>query len=514
MKEDLDSHMYNLSLGGSERIRGSAIIKGNARYVALCAQPPGLDDEAANAQAEVEYKEWAKSVYFGVAACDIYRYRSVDRNLPISDPRDFSPSVHHIYMAKVLPSTSSRTLIGPLPPEIVNLIVSRLDIDTIDNLKAVSRLAFDLVYSHALFKVVNEDAHDTLRSIRAIRAGHCVTIQDLYDVLCEKSCVVCGSFGGLLYIPRLERLCAACFENADWIVPFPAIAAVQSLGLIPAMLDQLPHFQTYPGAYGGGDHFPVLAKDYARYVDRRAALQAGIALHGSAEAVDQFPSRKSTLLEDVYHEYLLEQGKKRGAERRAKRREIRARHERRGECHPTRLFQDGRVLDELSTEAAAPFKFGSANYLRHYRTPAKSAAAYTRKVDKEPAVKPPSGEDCAICADFGDDELGDKPTTIPSRWHGVTRAPWLNRATHRAEWGFHCLGCVEIDASDRHSMLGCTAKSRVARRRQYIASTFAEHLEACGPLIRGVHHVGDCCSRRACPTPTRMHLIHRSYWRA
>ena len=68
----------------------------------------------------------------------------------------------------------------------------------------------------------------------------------------------------------------------------------------------------------------------------------------------------------------------------------------------------------------------------------------------------------------------------PLRYMAMMRVPWLNRQSGRDEWGFHCVGCEQNQRWPNHA------------RRDYIMSTFKDHLKECGE-IKGVDRT--CGSR-------------------
>jgi hypothetical protein len=85
--------------------------------------------------------------------------------------------------------------------------------------------------------------------------------------------------------------------------------------------------------------------------------------------------------------------------------------------------------------------------------------------------------------DSGEDDDIRSWTNEPLRYMTMIRVPWLNRRSRRDEWGFHCVGCEDLCEWPNHT------------QRDFIMSTFGEHLKECGPIKDGVHHINDCCKK-------------------
>lgn len=105
-------------------------------------------------------------------------------------------------------STVGLGILDQLPLEILSCIVLSLDISAIDHIKAMNRRSFELVNNHPQFKIINLQAHDTLRGLRAIKTDHMITVQTLFEKLCTGQCSECGDYGGYIYLVTFERAVA------------------------------------------------------------------------------------------------------------------------------------------------------------------------------------------------------------------------------------------------------------------------------------------------------------------
>jgi hypothetical protein len=72
----------------------------------------------------------------------------------------------------------------------------------------------------------------------------------------------------------------------------------------------------------------------------------------------------------------------------------------------------------------------------------------------------------------------DGRTSDPRRFMAVVRAPWIKPSTNAVEWGFHCVGCKK-KYRDRP----------LHWRRKYCVETFSDHIEECGCVYDGEHHL-------------------------
>jgi hypothetical protein len=108
------------------------------------------------------------------------------------------------------------------------------------------------------------------------------------------------------------------------------------------------------------------------------------------------------------------------------------------------------------------------------------------------------------------------------RFAALLRVPWLNTKTLMAEWGFHCVGCLH--GRWLHSSTPRDDDKPTYFRRDFLVSTFGEHINEFGPIRDGRHHINRCCERETCSNRARcickecrgrrMTILHRNYWAA
>jgi hypothetical protein len=426
-----------------------------------------------------------------------------------------------------------------MPAEILDDIISLLDIAAIDRFKAANRRAYEAVNSNRHFGHVNREAGGTLRALRAIHASHLVSAQAVFQALCAKECAGCGDFGGYMYLPALQRLCWQCLETRDGHVPMREMAALRAMGLTLDVLDTLPRFQSYRGGYylGRAKYNPrTFAYGFHQLVDREAAEQAGVALHGSKAAMDAFVASAGPAAWKRYEKEIDRREEERLAKRvenwRAARDKWKARELHKLEIWLRRTARDGlfprsrRIKDADNTSVAgAPAR--DANGPREDDTDDESISTVCPsdylKSDAEDEL-PSTGADASDQQDTDDEsrnsseeeDAADRTLDRTLRFHGVTRVPWLNRPAQRTEWGFHCVGCLRCQWPDPRGSSERNGRSwYVRRRREFVFTTFREHLEEYGPM-EGEYHRAVCCDTGRCRRDKSADQVveHELFWKS
>jgi hypothetical protein len=128
-----------------------------------------------------------------------------------------------------------------------------------------------------------------LRGILAIGVGSWITCGELYNEFCTAECRTCGDFGAFLYIlGTCERVCFLCFSEEPRYLPLSRIEAARKFGLDQNVVKALPRMKAIPGTYATGGK---KVREGRYLVDMENARSAGIALHGSIPAMEQFVSQ-------------------------------------------------------------------------------------------------------------------------------------------------------------------------------------------------------------------------------
>lgn len=494
----------------------------NSLYLWLCAQPADFDLNAVQtpkmspAQNE-ERIQLDESAYFG------WRYhrtgfRTLDRNLPELDRLE-QTNPRRVFLAKTGPPAVGLGTLDQLPLEILGHIVSSLDISAIDQFKAMNRRSFEAVNTHPQFKIINLQAHDTLRGLRAIKTDHMITVEALFEKLCTSQCSECGDYGGYIYLVTFERVCCRCFTEKGRYLPLREIDAVKKFGLTLEILRTIPRFQGYPGHYGEElGYFPGENEPYISLIDRASAYGAGIVCHGSFEAMQEYVANTNPNVWRDYEREIERREKKLAVERAVKKREKKARWKaclKKRNAYKREIWTR-REERERRKGNGTPFIEGVEELGEDIDNESLSTLVSESDTDdiRDDDTKGDSNDvrsdaeqretETTSSEDSDENDNFQRFVHEGFRYKAVMRVPWLNRKSRRDEWGFHCVGCEGLDQWPNHT------------NRDFIMSTFREHLKECGPIRAGVHHIDDCCKKGTCRKKgedTYRTIYERPFWR-
>ena len=194
------------------------------------------------------------------------------------------PSYKNIYHHVPAQNQAKPGVLDLLPLELLQDMLAKLDLLSLTNLQAVNRQAFTVVNSIPAFKAIITHARTALRSIIAVKAGHLVTCQDLYDSMLFPKCATCGDYGEYIYVLTCKRVCYLCLSYWDDYLPRRAQSVIREFGLDRTILETLPCLESIPGTYA----FPPSDQRQRLILyDSSAARSAGVTLHGSEEAMSQ-----------------------------------------------------------------------------------------------------------------------------------------------------------------------------------------------------------------------------------
>lgn len=302
-----------------------------------------------------------------------------------------------------------------------------------------------------------------------------------------------------MYLITFERVCCRCFTEKDRYSPLREIEAVKTFGLTLEILRTLPRLQSYPGEYG---KYGFKDKEPCTLlIDRASARGAGIARHGSFEAMQEYVANTDPKIWKSYEREIETREKKLAGERALKKREKKVRLKKynahkRGVLKRIEEREIRKGLRVASTEGIEDLGEDTDNesvstidtWLERDSNSdddTKGDSDHVRSKAEQTATEAISNED------FGDD-YGFRNVASEYRYRAAIRVPWLNRKSGRDEWGFLCVGCEDLEPNHTN--------------REFIMSTFREHLKECGPIRDRVHHTNDCCKKGTC----RKKTVYRS----
>ena len=203
------------------------------------------------------------------------------------------------------PSSSASTtgIFATLPAEIYRLIFMEVDVESLVALRSTNRYIRDTIDAFPEYRAIVEHVPHILRTMLSVGTARSFTWKQLHGACSSEACVACGEFGGLLYLLTCSRVCLHCLVTRDQYQPMISGTARGLCGLDRATQLTLPTVRSLPGDYGA----PWWRKWCATripLVDREAARQAGIALHGSDTAMTTFVTNKRVQLQARYQQRL------------------------------------------------------------------------------------------------------------------------------------------------------------------------------------------------------------------
>ena len=143
-------------------------------------------------------------------------------------------------------SAQPKALLPDLPPELWNIILLHLDIQTLTICRRVSHLLRETISALPEYGLIYKHAPVCLRALLALDAARWTTIHDLYLVLTTAMCEYCpedgsGRIGEMLYLfPPVRRVCNDHVLNAEELRPFAYRHAKEMFKLPDHFEDGLP----------------------------------------------------------------------------------------------------------------------------------------------------------------------------------------------------------------------------------------------------------------------------------
>ncbi|KAL9625317.1 MAG: hypothetical protein Q9160_000380 [Pyrenula sp. 1 TL-2023] len=197
-----------------------------------------------------------------------------------------------------LPPRTNVGVLDALPLEILQDILSQLDLCPHTDFRLVNRRAIELVNSLPQYKAINAHALNALHGILSIETGRWITCRTLFEKLCTPGCELCGDFGSYLYLLTCKRVCFLCFSQDRLYLPLPLKRASRKFGLDSRIMKTLPRMRVIRGTYSPNEK-RVCAPSVL--VDYESALHAGISLHGSVSAMLKYVADMKTQKLDKYN---------------------------------------------------------------------------------------------------------------------------------------------------------------------------------------------------------------------
>lgn len=184
---------------------------------------------------------------------------------------------------------SSLGVLDRLPPEILSMLLSLLDIQSIIRFACTSIRGSTLVRAYPAYRdLVAFAPHVLVALSRVGLLGH-QSVVELHATLKAEQCASCIEYGAFLFLPTCERCCWECLRYNPSLRMLLPSQAKRYFGLSERHLRQLHLFQVIPGNYG---ICADAAPKNCRLVSVKAANSLGLLVHGSAEKLAQAMERR------------------------------------------------------------------------------------------------------------------------------------------------------------------------------------------------------------------------------
>lgn len=148
---------------------------------------------------------------------------------------------------------------GRFPNEIAWMILTQLDLASLDNLRRVNRRARQLITSLPPLRRVAKLAGQALEALIATELASHFSIADLETALRTETCP-CGEFAPPIFLPHLRKACLGCLERPEngrlfrvWRLNAADRNALARPGaLVPQVIQEPEHrvMHALAGAYG------------------------------------------------------------------------------------------------------------------------------------------------------------------------------------------------------------------------------------------------------------------------
>lgn len=135
-------------------------------------------------------------------------------------------------ISTAFPVTSTSSSLGRLavlPTELLFKVCLGLDIQSAFELRQVNCRARAVVTGVYEYRAIATHATGALSALFRTRMAKHIELRSLYKTLTEKWCVICGRFGGFLFIPTATRCCFTCLWDKSHF-PVLTLKCLGSIG--------------------------------------------------------------------------------------------------------------------------------------------------------------------------------------------------------------------------------------------------------------------------------------------
>lgn len=180
-----------------------------------------------------------------------YHRRDFDLVVVRSRPHDMQPVQASLQAPFETSPTAELGILDSLPPELMSMVLRRLDLLSFFRFRQVNRRARIVSTNLWEYHLVSQYGLEGLRGLLRADLAYCFTIDHLYWSLLTDKCSACGAFGGHLFFFTAERCCLGCLQSSAHYRVFSVSAFTKLTRVSRIRLSRVPglHLRTVPGIY-------------------------------------------------------------------------------------------------------------------------------------------------------------------------------------------------------------------------------------------------------------------------
>jgi hypothetical protein len=146
--------------------------------------------------------------------------------------------------------TGRPKMLESLPIEILHEVCLLIDVASLLRFRQINLRTREVVSVLYEYRAITSHALGALCAVLRTGLAPRFTIRDLYTMLSTQNCLLCGNFGGFVFLPSFTRCCFACIKSAPQFRMLSLMAAKKKFGLsLQLMRRSLPVMYTVPGIY-------------------------------------------------------------------------------------------------------------------------------------------------------------------------------------------------------------------------------------------------------------------------
>lgn len=184
--------------------------------------------------------------------------------------------------------SSSVELLDTIPTELLHSILNLLDFRSLSHFMRVCHRGKEAVESVPTYQQSMKYASTALIALSRTKLVTFHSAASFHWALISESCVSCQNYAPFLCLPTCERCCYQCLQREISLRVIKIRMAVRCFGISRRDLHRVLAMQSIQGTYSVS-HEATYPKQ-VDLVSLKQAIELGISLHGSKEAMGKFVS--------------------------------------------------------------------------------------------------------------------------------------------------------------------------------------------------------------------------------